>query len=402
MLKLLFSTVVPFLSCSCWAKSELQLVESWPVETSLDHSQIPDAGNQWLEMINQARKTIDFEQFYCSLDPELAPNSKLQTILDAVFEQADRGVKIRFLFDKKFYGVYPEVPDLLNKHPNIAVRLCDYGRNKGVLHLKMFVVDGNQAYLGSQNFDWRSLEHIQELGVRIMNPVAVAAFQDLFNFDWQFANGEDCSGITRNTENTFPVSIHYKNEAHRLWVAMSPKGCLPNESWWDLPMLIEAIDHSRQTVNIQLLSFSTINYDQTTFTELEEAIKKAAARGVKINMMLADWSKAPDQVVQLKKLQLVEGITLKLVSIPAWSKGFVSFARVIHCKYMTVDNNWSWLGTSNWSGDYFFHSRNAGIIVEGERFNKDLVRFFMDTWDSPYSETLDPDRQYQVPEYKGK
>ena len=61
----------------------------------------------------------------------------------------------------------------------------------------------------------------------------------------------------------------------------------------------------------------------------------------------------------------MRNIEVKLVTIPEWSGGFIPFARVIHAKYLVVDAEHSWLGTSNWSKDYFFKSRNVGIVVNG-------------------------------------
>jgi len=40
---------------------------------------------------------------------------------------------------------------------------------KGVLHSKFFVVDNAVAYVGSANFDWRSLAQVKELGLVIRN-----------------------------------------------------------------------------------------------------------------------------------------------------------------------------------------------------------------------------------------
>ena len=37
----------------------------------------------------------------------------------------------------------------------------------GVLHSKAMVVDREVVFLGSANFDWRALEHIQELGALV-------------------------------------------------------------------------------------------------------------------------------------------------------------------------------------------------------------------------------------------
>lgn len=38
-------------------------------------------------------------------------------------------------------------------------------------------------YFGSQNFDWRAIEHIQELGLRVRVPEVVQALGALFEYD---------------------------------------------------------------------------------------------------------------------------------------------------------------------------------------------------------------------------
>ncbi|MFY0526701.1 phospholipase D-like domain-containing protein [Archangium gephyra] len=137
----------------------LVLVESSPVETTLDHADIPDAHEVWPEMVNGAARTLDVAQFYVSN----APGSRLEKVIQAVEAAADRGVKVRVLADEKFYKTYPETLERLAKRPGIEMRRVDLGKAMGgVLHAKYFVVDGREAFLGSQNFDWRSLEHIQE------------------------------------------------------------------------------------------------------------------------------------------------------------------------------------------------------------------------------------------------
>jgi hypothetical protein len=55
------------------------LVESVPVGTSLDHPDIPDAHQVWLEMIEGAQMSLDFAMFYAVTKPD----SRLEPILDA-------------------------------------------------------------------------------------------------------------------------------------------------------------------------------------------------------------------------------------------------------------------------------------------------------------------------------
>src|SRR5512145_2354626 len=71
----------------------LQLVESFPVETTLDNPDLPEAHTVWLEMIRGARRSLDFAQFYASNEPD----SRLETIVRAIEKAAARGVRVRFL-----------------------------------------------------------------------------------------------------------------------------------------------------------------------------------------------------------------------------------------------------------------------------------------------------------------
>src|SRR6185436_6634452 len=89
----------------------LEIVESAPVETVLDHPDLRDAWQVWPEMIGRAQKTLDFAEFYASADPASPPGhtSRLETVVQAVEHAAERGVRIRFLAEKVFQKTYPEI-----------------------------------------------------------------------------------------------------------------------------------------------------------------------------------------------------------------------------------------------------------------------------------------------------
>jgi phosphatidylserine/phosphatidylglycerophosphate/cardiolipin synthase-like enzyme len=86
-----------------------------------------------------------------------------------------------------------------------------------------------------------------------------------------------------------------------------------------------------------------------------------------------------------------------MVTIPQHSSGFIAFARTIHSKILVVDEERAWIGTSNWKGDYFHHSRNVGLVVEGRSFGARLGASFADLWQSTYAEAVDPARVYEAP-----
>ena len=168
------------------AGGRVDLVESVPVETNLGHDDIPDAYEVWPEMIAAATRTLDLAEFYVSG----APGSRLEPVIAAIEAAAHRGVAVRLLVDAGFSKQYPEILDRLGAEPGITLRRFDvHPVMGGVLHAKYFLVDGRETYLGSQNLDWRSLTHIHEMGVRVRDPVATAAYAQVFALDWELAGG---------------------------------------------------------------------------------------------------------------------------------------------------------------------------------------------------------------------
>src|SRR5882672_5095592 len=156
---------------------DFEIVESAPVESGLDNPDVRNAHEVWLEMINGARNTFDCEEFYVSAEK----GEPLDEVIEAMKGAAGRGVAVRIIGDSRMHKTYPDPLDMLGKVKNITVRIIDFGKLAGgVQHAKYFIVDGEQIFLGSQNFDWRSLKHIHELGVRISHPGAVAVYQTIF------------------------------------------------------------------------------------------------------------------------------------------------------------------------------------------------------------------------------
>lgn len=70
----------------------------------------------------------------------------------------------------------------------------------------------------------------------------------------------------------------------------------------------------------------------------------------------------------------------------------IPFGRVNHNKYMVTDNT-AYIGTSNWSGDYFIDTAGIGLVLKdkpGEPSSQETIRsqltnIFERDWHSPYS-----------------
>lgn len=363
----------------------MTLVESAPIETSLDHPDIPNADAVWREMFASARESIALAQFYASDEP----NSRLSPLIKALQDAAARGVRVRFLADLGFSKKYPETLEQLGSKHGIELRTLDVKRlSGGVQHAKYFVVDGREAYLGSQNFDWRALTHIQEIGVRLRSQALAGALGDVFETDWALAEGKP-DGYRHHRRAIQPVRLQTGEE---VTFTASPKGWLPDEGEWDLPRLVSLIDGAQQEVGVQVLSYSTRSYSGETFTVLDEALRRAAARGARVRLLVSDWSNRPGSDARRALLSLggVAGVEVRVITIPRWSGGEIPFARVCHAKYMVVDGQRAWVGTSNWDGDYFLRSRNVGVVVESADFARRLIQVLDDGWNSTYSAALAP------------
>jgi phosphatidylserine/phosphatidylglycerophosphate/cardiolipin synthase-like enzyme len=337
-------------------------------------------------MVDAATNSIVVAQFYVVSEP----GKRMEPILNSIEAAAKRGVRVRFLLDAKFAKTYPDGVAWVKSVKEIELEVLDLDAMfGGVLHAKYFIVDGKDAYLGSQNFDWRSLEHIVELGVRIREPSLVDSLGAVFERDWALARGEESTATTRGE---FPVATTFAGDPVGATPGYSPKPLVEDQSTWDLPMIVKMIDSAEKRVRVQLMSYSVLKQEEPKYwAEIDGAFRRAAARGVAVELIVGDWAKDnPRKMATLTSLHMFQNTTVRMATIPQPAAGPIPFARVIHSKFMTVDDRHSWIGTSNWSAGYFYKSRNVGLVVEGASFNCMLQRVFEDLWNSPYAYDVFP------------
>ena len=385
-------------SCATPTTGSLQLVETTPVGTVLGSRDLPETVDVWGEMIEGARESIELCHFYLVSER----GGLLDPIIDRLEWAAERGVRVRILVGEKFYGTYPELIDHFHSRSDIELRRLNLSEHTGgVQHAKYMVVDETSFYLGSANFDWRALEHIQELGVWIHSEPLTRDLLNLFEYDWALAAGEPLPELEHRWQGPVTCSMdrrqvreRFRNEV-TVTPVYSPKGYLPDESQWDLPAMQAIIDGAERALFIQCLTFDLVDRDGTHFEALEDALIRAAARGVQIRIVVADWCDREGVIEDLQALTEIPEIGIRMATIPEHSGGHIPFARVVHAKYMVADRNIAWLGTSNWERGYFFESRNAGLILEGEGIGDRLDHYFRTTWSSPYVRDVLPEGETQ-------
>jgi phosphatidylserine/phosphatidylglycerophosphate/cardiolipin synthase-like enzyme len=386
------------------AKPAIELVETVPVETRLGNPELPRAAAVWTEMIDGARRTLDLEHFYLSH----WPGEPTGPVLDAIGRAAGRGVRVRLILDAGMHATYPLPADSLARVPGIAVRLIDMKKvsGSGVQHAKYFVADGEQVFVGSQNLDWRALEHIHELGVRARDPRIAAHFARVFESDWRVSTPIGAADTSARTGSSgdgagraaaprapsdastaepgplppLPIRIaRSPGDTIAVWPSFSPKGQIPEGSLWDLDAIVRLLDRARGEAVVQLLSYGSGRSGGRDST-LDEALRRAAGRGVKVRLLISDWQADNARIGDLQSLARVPNVEARLSSVPEWSGGYIPFARVEHCKYLVVDTLWTWVGTSNWEPGYFHGSRNAALTMRDRRLARQAREVFDVSW----------------------
>lgn len=121
----------------------------------------------WSTLIASANKSIDIGSFYWSLRKEDIYNHSSSWQGDKIFQSilkagTQQGIKIRIAQSQPTRDLATADTEILLKRKAALVRSVNFPRliGGGVLHTKVWVVDGQHLYIGSANMDWRSLTQV--------------------------------------------------------------------------------------------------------------------------------------------------------------------------------------------------------------------------------------------------
>ena len=334
---------------------DLELVESFPIETDFDQPDLRQAQTVWLEMIGRARSEILWQTFYLAHEKGRAT----EPVLAALKEAAKRGVRVELLVDPKFYTTYPETLDELDALDGIEVRKSSVGPwLGGVMHAKAVFVDGQEGFIGSQNLDWRSLEHIRELGVHFRSPELTGEYVKAFRWEWDHA-GEPAPP----RELAKVTSVPLKVGGSTVMATFSPNSLNAATAAGDEAEILKLLDSAESSVEVALLTYSPLDHAGKNFyPALDNALRRADVRGVKVRLLLSHWVEGKKGEDHLRSLDALDNVEIRACRIPQAKEGEIPFARVHHSKYLVCDAQRAWLGTSNWQEDYFHSSRNYGLL----------------------------------------
>ncbi|MGV7208674.1 phospholipase D-like domain-containing protein [Oxalobacteraceae bacterium A2-2] len=397
-----YSVLLPALLAAGAARAEFsipgyELVQTAPVETTLSNPDLRDPVTVFSQLFDGAKSEIAIGEFYIVGQA----GSPFEKVLERLEAAGKRGVKIRFLLDQKGVGLSDQATiERIKQIPHLELRIIDFNKltGNGILHAKYLVVDRATAYIGSQNFDWRSFTHIHETGLRITDAKIVGQVQAVFEQDWR-AQGLYTAGKPVPALNSKPLAgADYSQSAFLVAspAQYNPAGVADSEA--ALPALLA---EAKNEVRVQLLDYAPLSYGpngtRPYYAVIDNAVRAAANRGVKIKLMVSNWNLEQPAQVYLKSLALLPNVEIRIVTLPVASTGFIPFARVIHSKTMVIDNKIAWVGTSNWSGGYFDLSRNLEVVLRNEKMAQRIAALHEQTWSSPYAQALDINKAYPKP-----
>lgn len=156
-------------SCFFYLQNSIELVESIPEGLIYpDGSPVFQSTYEaWIRLIELSNKTIDIGSFYWTLRGDETFNHSSAWQGESIYQNlllagTKSGVKIRIAQNKPSDVSDNSETEMLAKQKAAEVRSLDFSRliGGGVLHTKLWIVDGKHVYIGSANMDWRALTQV--------------------------------------------------------------------------------------------------------------------------------------------------------------------------------------------------------------------------------------------------
>ncbi|KAJ8280848.1 hypothetical protein GJAV_G00059810 [Gymnothorax javanicus] len=404
-------------SPTCSDPCRLILVESIPEGLSFNSSTSnPSIYQAWLDLIGEAQSSLDIASFYWTLtNKDTGTHEPTADEGEHILEELtrlskDSRVSVRIAVSMPKESQPQEDLDIL-KDAGAAVRKVNMrALTSGVLHTKFWVVDGKHIYIGSANMDWRSLTQVKELGAVVYNCSCLAEdLGKIFKAYWYL--GEPGKTIPSHWPSTYsttfnkdtPMELSFNGTPSSTYLSSSPPALCADGRTRDLEAILSVIEDAREFVYIAVMNYlptMEYSYPKRYWSDIDTELRRVAyERRVRVRLLISCWaSTQPAMFPFLRSLASVSdpksklNIQVKLFVVPAspHQKG-IPYSRVNHNKYMVTDKV-AYIGTSNWSGDYFVHTAGSALVVNQTsapstepKVQEQLQAVFERDWNSAYS-----------------
>ncbi|XP_012601935.1 5'-3' exonuclease PLD4 isoform X1 [Microcebus murinus] len=374
----------------------------------------------WLQLLDTAQESVHVASYYWSLtghdigvnDSSSQPG---EALLQKLQQLLDRNVSLAVATSKPTLA--RESTDLQALAAQGAqVRQVPMGHlTRGVLHSKFWVVDGRHVYLGSANMDWRSLTQVKELGTIIYNCSHLARdLEKTFQTYWVL--GAPQAVLPKTWPQNFSSHINLAQPFQGLfdgvpttaYFSASPPVLCPRGRTRDLDALLAVMGAAQEFIYASVMEyFPTTRFARPAryWPALDDALRAAAfSRGVRVRLLVSCWLHTdPAMFPFLRSLQALSNpaanisVDVKVFIVPVGNHSNIPFSRVNHSKFMVTERA-AYIGTSNWSEDYFSSTSGVGLVVNQTApcarlgvatVQEQLRQLFERDWSSRYAVGLD-------------
>lgn len=224
-----------------------------------------------VEAIDRSRRTLDVALY----------NLQIDATVEALVRARDRGVKVRVLFDKAH--VYPQANRQIQAviDSGIEARAMNGRGGTGAMHCKYALFDGSLLQTGSANWSGFAESFSYENAMFVGDPDILAGYAS--NFDWMWAQAKpagqpDAPAAKHTPPPSDPTPDVDFNGALLPDYAFSPRGGTE-------AAIVKALDAAAYSADVAMFTFTSEN--------IMGALKRAAARGVKVRLVLFSGQKFP-------------------------------------------------------------------------------------------------------------
>lgn len=298
-----------------------------------------------------------------------------QALTDLLVDRATHGVAINVMYDGVGSGATP--PEVFDKLRVAGVKLCAFNPLNPTAsrtgdftqrdHRKIVVVDAQMAFTGGINFSatytsssrarrprvinakkegWRDTQ------IQVQGPAALE-MQRLFLQSWAKQKCPDMAAL-----NYLPAPL----EAGRtlLRIDASSVDSHRNETYI---AALSAVTFAVKSIDLTMAYFSPDS-------QLEDALRDASKRGVKVRLLLPGLSDFGG-IVEAGRAHysrlLKDGITI-----------YEERRSLLHAKTLAIDDIWSTVGSANWDWLSFARNDEINIVVIDQGFAGEMRALFED------------------------
>jgi phospholipase D3/4 len=389
---------------SCAASASITIVESIPVQMTLGAPTSNDTFDAWHALVRSAKTSVDIAAFYVRLlngtqYPPVAQGWKGKQFFADLADAVARGVRVR-LVQNMPNADFPDTDSVALAAAGVDVRSLDWTRftplHDGILHTKMMLTDADNVYLGSANLDWTSLSNVKELGAVVQHCRVVADDAlKVFNEYWLAANATALPNpwppaYATAFNRTNPMQVALSGAATAVFLSASPAQYVASGREPDGSTIVANIDSATASLAIEVMDY----YPYTEFShpnfywgDIDDAIRRANFRGVSVRLLFSLWDhSSPNSTQYWASLNALDNVEVRLFVVPPL-KGSppIPFSRVQHAKFMLIDDQVAYIGTSNLTPDYFLNTGGLGWTINSTAVAAQIRGIFDRDWASSYA-----------------